>query len=224
MLYLILVGGLLVPGSFRTAGAQDQTPTATASPSPTPEPTPPVTMVTPLPAPDAVGHPVEVPDLILDRQIRDGLRATRRPQLAGLQVKVEQGVVRLDGTVESYQERALAESVARTLPGVRRVDSHLRLASGFRPRGRPNDRRTLSQISFDEKIRDLVRQRLARLPGLALSRIKVEVYCGVAVISGEVSSVDIANMARETTEFTRGVSSVILHLQIENGSPQTTAP
>ncbi len=202
---------------------QPDPPRPTATPTPTPSPTPAVTPAavadTPKPNPNAAGQPVEVADPVLLRQINDGLRATKRPRVAAVQVQVTQGVVRLEGVVEDLHERALVEAVARTLPGVRRVDSRLKLAQTYRAPALPDDSRQLGQIAEDEQLRERILHRLARIPGVPVTRLKVEVYYGVVILSGSIPSAELAAQVRHAIEFTPSVRSVVMNLLIEPVTP-----
>lgn len=202
--------------SWALAGPFDDLPTPTPEPTPTPDPSPtPEEDESDSPTPPAQFKRKKiVPDPVLRKRIHQGLADTRRSQLKAIRIRVSQGVVHLDGTVRTYQERALAEAVARTMPGVRQVNSNIRLAEGFRSRVKPRDRRSLTQIAVDEQLRDQVRRRLQRVPNVRLSQLQIEVYEKVAVISGSVADREQAESVRQVTSFTPEIGAVIMNVEL----------
>jgi len=160
-----------------------------------------------------------VPDPVIARRVREGLTATKRPEVQRVRLLVEKGVVTMRGTVRTHQEKALAEAVARTLPGVRGVKSEIKLQSGFRPQVTHGDRRSLIQIAADEKLRKTVIRRLMRVPGVRPSQLQVEVQCGVAVVGGVVSSAIEAQRVRHSLTYVNDLHSFVLNLYVENEEP-----
>jgi osmotically-inducible protein OsmY len=168
--------------------------------------------------------PELVPDPVLVQKVNDGLRATRRAGFDRLKVAAAEGVVGLSGEVRTLQEKALAEAVARTMPGVRGVQSRLKVADSFRRPVAPNDPRGLAQIAHDEKLRERVLRRAARVSGVRPSQIQVEVYHGVAVVSGLVPTAAHIERLRQAAAFTKDISAVVLNVQVEPPPKPPTSP
>jgi osmotically-inducible protein OsmY len=180
------------------------------------------TSPTPTPAEAAVKTGAEpnrydvkpVPDPILAMHIRAGLVATKRPELSALKIRVAGGVVTLTGRVRTRQEKALAEAVARTLPGVRAVDSKIDLAPGNRRLVNHGDSRSLVQMTVDEKTRKKLVRRLTKIAGLRVTDLEIEVIQDVAVIGGVVSSDVYVQRIRHTTTYVNELRGVVLNLTV----------
>lgn len=208
----MFVGLLLVVALPAWADDVDAGGNSDATPAPTPEATP---EEADLEAGALKKAKKIVPDPVLRQQLRDGLVATKRADLQAVQFDVQQGVVSVKGRVRTLQDRALVEAVARTLPGVREVKSKVTLIPGFRPTVTKNDPRSLVQITVDEKLRREVLARLAKITGLRLSQLQVEVYNGVVVIGGVVPTPLHAERVRHTVNFTKDARAMVIQLQTE---------
>jgi osmotically-inducible protein OsmY len=184
-----------------------------------PGPAPPEPEATPeevVPAIHGVGKIRKiVPDAVLYKQIRDGLLEAKRPEFPSIQTEVKHGIVTMTGRVRTFQDRALAEAIARANPGVRDVHSAIKVRSGFRPPLQPGDKRTLPTVADDEKVRDAVLKRIPRCPGARPSQLKVEVYNRVAVVGGWVLSEAAADCLRHTVKFTPNVSTAVVCVIVE---------
>ena len=66
-------------------------------------------------------------DLRVEAEVKARLAARRDANLTRIGVACNRGVVRLTGTVESPDQRAQAEQIARSVPGVQRVINSLEL-------------------------------------------------------------------------------------------------
>ena len=216
---VLVMCGWLLAGAVAPLWADDDDDTTDEhdpAVNPTPTPTPAPTPETVEPAPGTLKKAKKiVPDPVLREKIRAGLAATRRADLQGIAFEVQGGVVTMSGRVKTLQDRSLAEAVARTLPGVAEVKSKITLASGFRPPVAEKDPRLLTQIAIDEAIRKELLRRLAKITGLRLSQLQVEVYGQVAVIGGTVPTPLHIERVRHTVKFTRDLRSMVIQLQAE---------
>jgi len=66
-------------------------------------------------------------DLRVEAEIKARLAARKDANLTRVGVASNRGVVRLTGTVESTEQRAQAEQIARGVPGVQRIINSLDL-------------------------------------------------------------------------------------------------
>ncbi|UVM48439.1 BON domain-containing protein [Pseudomonas sp. B21-015] len=64
----------------------------------------------------------------IQRRIEEALKRNAEVDAKGIHVKVEGDVVKLEGKVHLWRERQIAERAAWSVPGVRQVDDHLRIA------------------------------------------------------------------------------------------------
>lgn len=117
-----------------------------------------------------------------------------------IQVRVENGVVLLDGTVDSYVERASAEDDVRTVRGVKKIINSLDI--------RPGPKRHDQEIASDIRL-DLLRQlRLGR------SEIDVSVIDSIARVRGSVDSIETRRAIEEIVQRTPGVKGVVNEVKI----------
>jgi len=119
--------------------------------------------------PSAVRH-----DRDLRSDIRDALDSNEAAKSYGIEVSVEDGVVRLSGTVESWQEKHLAASVAKGVRGVKAVRNLIVV-------NYPVDR-------TDEEIASDIRAGLRWDSFVDHARINVEVKNGAVQLTGTVGS------------------------------------
>ncbi|WLG47000.1 BON domain-containing protein [Pseudomonas sp. FP1740] len=64
----------------------------------------------------------------IQRRIEEALKRNAEVDAQEIHVKVEGDVVKLEGKVHLWRERKIAERAAWSVPGVRQVDDHLRIA------------------------------------------------------------------------------------------------
>ncbi|MEY9626401.1 BON domain-containing protein [Sinorhizobium fredii] len=120
--------------------------------------------------------------------------------LKDIQVKVENGYVTLDGTVEFHFQRSAAESLARHLTGITGIDNRLRI-------------RPMMDV-FD--IRHGIREALKRNAELEAENIEIDVSGSRVTLRGKVQSLWERNMAERAAWSARGVTTVEDYLTVEN--------
>lgn len=64
----------------------------------------------------------------IQRRIEDALKRSAEVDAEGIHVNVQGDAVKLEGRVHLWRQRQIAERAAWSVPGVREVDNHLRLA------------------------------------------------------------------------------------------------
>ncbi len=69
-----------------------------------------------------------VDDSVLERELHD--QFSRNPDMANVQVQVEKGVVTLEGSVPTKDDRKKAKQIAESVPGVRKVREKLEVKPG----------------------------------------------------------------------------------------------
>lgn len=123
------------------------------------------------------------------------------PELSGwIEVRVEQGVVTLDGDVPSLAQKRLAGAFAWWIPGTRDVVNGL----GVVP----------PEQDSDDEIVDATRLVLERDPFLDATRIHVTSEGAVVTLSGTVSSPAQAQMAERDAWCIFGVDRVVPRLVV----------
>ncbi len=117
-----------------------------------------------------------------------------------IQVRVENGVVFLEGTVDSYVERASAEDDARTVEGVKRIVNSLDITPG--------------PARHDQEIASDIRLDLLRQLRLGRSDIDVSVVNAVPRVRGSVQSVETRRAIEEIVRRTPGVKGVVNEVNV----------
>ena len=142
----------------------------------------------------------ETDDFKTDREIRDDvedalLLETQVPT-DNVNVQVENAVVTLSGTVETYNAKQVAKQTAERIEGVTRVKNYLLVR--FDP------------IPADDKIESMVREALVRDPIVSLSDVGVSVTNQKVYLTGVVDSL----LEKQQAE---NVASRIIHVaEVEN--------
>lgn len=140
-------------------------------------------------------------DAEIGENVERNLRANPNLDISGLQVSLVNGVVTIEGSVESYWAKILAEELAGDVTGVVGVTNKVSVVP--------------THDIVDDAIADAVVSSLDRRPAVNVDSIDVQVENGVVTLSGHVPSwmglQDALNAARHTV----GVTNVVNHLIIE---------
>jgi osmotically-inducible protein OsmY len=113
-------------------------------------------------------------DLDISAQVGRRLRYDPVTEHHALRIRVEEGVVRLDGSLRTIAERKIAERAAESVRGVRAVDNHIVL--------------TAVAPEPDDTIAEEIARRLARNRGLRNAQVAVRANGGSVFLTGEVKS------------------------------------
>lgn len=166
-------------------------------------------------------------------QARIGRTLVRDPHVDrfAITIEVENGVVRLTGTVDNERERAQAEDLVTLVRGVLDVENRLLVAVPPAAHGsdpyvddwwRPDDGfrrvRTQRYAAYDDlRLERAIREELWWSPFVDSDRIEVEVQDGIATLRGEVH--DKAEMSAATRNaLDGGATRVENRLTIEGRS------
>jgi hyperosmotically inducible protein len=121
-------------------------------------------------------------------------------------VDTRNGVVDLQGNVDSDAARSAAEEVARGIEGVRDVRNELRVAS------RPEGARVAAK---DDDLEDSVEAQLDRDARLRQADVEVDVEGGVVRLTGEVETTSDSALASEQARQVPGVRAVRNELRVK---------
>lgn len=127
------------------------------------------------------------------------------------------GVMTLTGTVDDEIERQLAESLALSIDGVKKVDNRLVVEPGGRsvdPEDIREKEQALQKRVADANLRANVMSRLAYQLNLDADRIDVTVQDGEVTLDGDVYTEAERDEAAEVAMDTRGVSEVDNNLRV----------
>lgn len=139
-------------------------------------------------------------------RVRDGSEvrlvraAAPRSRSGTIEVRVEDGVVTLDGDIGGLGAKRLAEVLAWWIPGARDVVNGL----GVEPREQDND----------GEMTEAVRVALEKDPFVDAGNIQVSTRSSVVTLTGVVPSAEQRHMAEMDTWYIWGVDRVINRLQV----------
>ena len=138
-------------------------------------------------------------DIQLAEQVRRAL-AAHTVSTPPVQIVAEAGVVTLSGVVPNEMDRRNAVSTAHSVPGVKDVRDHLRLAD--------DDAHGVGGFVDDSLITAEVKARLLAEPGISSLSISVETTHGVVMLSGNVDRPEYATVAESVVRKVNGVTRV----------------
>lgn len=145
-------------------------------------------------------------DAAVTRALADALRVDSRVLPGSVQVRTENGLVTLDGTVLSADAREAAEQNALYTFGARAVRNRIRVAPA----------RSFSTTELpDPVIQRNVGDRLKAHPGITSRRMRVSVDDGRVFLSGNADSSYESDRAEGVSQHVRGVVGVVNRLQIQ---------
>lgn len=130
-------------------------------------------------------------DAELEAHVRSALEA--QPDLAGVEVRVADGVAQLSGNVASVAAKAEADAIARGVPGI--VDVH-------------------NALTPDTALTARITAALADDPVTALAPIEVISLLGVVTLQGRVPTPAIRERAEQIARSIPGVRTVINALEL----------
>ncbi|HZD42619.1 MAG TPA: BON domain-containing protein [Methanomicrobiales archaeon] len=151
----------------------------------------------------------EFSDDQIKRTVEDHLSANYDLYAQEIHVSVNNGQVFLQGAVDAYWRRKVAEEVASLVRGVVDVVNNLNV--------------TPAEILSDEKILADVTAALERSPGVNRSDVSVDVRHRIVTLWGRVPDLRAYDAAITAAENTRGVVRVKSNLSIRGTSGSGTA-
>lgn len=149
-----------------------------------------------------------VSDRELVSRVKEALMA--QTDSAGVDVKVdaEDGWVRLYGVVDTLSQKTAAEEIARRVPGVRRLENDITVASE-EPRG-------------DKELLEAITERLSKEP--AYQQIGARVHKGVVTLVGHAGSYGDVEEAVRIVESVPGVKEVhVARVKVGEGREEDDA-
>lgn len=160
--------------------------------------------------------PVARPDREIEVEVRERLHWDALVDNALIDVFVENGTVRLAGTVGSAAEKSKAIADA-WVTGAKFVDGgKLKVALWVRD---PDLRRHKYGNLNDAEIEKAVERALRYDPRVGSQAIAVDVYGGIATLRGKVGQLSESRAAAQDAANTVGVSRAINRLKIKPGEP-----
>ena len=140
-------------------------------------------------------------ELIVD-YIKDTLEENMQASAMDINVTARDGAISLSGFVDVLAERNFAESIARGIEGVRKVENNITISMD----GQFNDKHMEKEIRdglFNGENKDKV------------GGVGVKVHDGVANLLGHVNTLKDAHIAMNTASKIRGVKDVVNNIKID---------
>jgi len=137
----------------------------------------------------------------LKQKILDALAHDTRVDAREIRLRVENGVVYLEGSVDSAAERRAAITDVQSVPGVASVVDYLKLRNYIE--------------RSDEELAEAVKQDLIRDPYVDASNIRVIARGGEVILEGRVKTTSERNAAVNVALWTPGVTDVTSRLEVE---------
>lgn len=139
----------------------------------------------------------DVSDAWLTSKTKIALFGDERVKGRQVSVETKNGTVMLRGKVDSAEAKASAESIAKSIEGVKSVKNELQVVA-------PAERKAVQ--ADDKDLTKAVKDRLKSDP--QMKKIDVRVDSGVVILSGEVDSIAASARASEVARSVPGVRSV----------------
>lgn len=133
-------------------------------------------------------------------KVREGMAIDPSLDVYSINIDCVNGVVRLNGLVDTADARSRAAAIAGGIEGVRYVDNSLTI---------PLD----GKIS-DKELKNSAMEAINRDAGLDLKSVEVEIKNGNAVLMGEVPSAGDRQAAEEAIERIKGINSIRNELKV----------
>ncbi len=119
--------------------------------------------------------PFSQPDSFIKRNIQNAILINPATEKFKIQIEVKDGAVKLSGRVDSWQEKDIAETVAKSVKGVASISNLIHVVQKINRSDREIEGEVLQRLRWDARIDD--------------SLIDVDVKSGVVFLKGKVGSV-----------------------------------
>ncbi len=159
-------------------------------------------------------------DVWLDARIESAYLFNSSLNNFDIDTVVENGNVQLKGTVKSDIDRNLAEEIAKSLDGVTSVDNELVVKEDLNPEtdnANAEDRK-FGQMVTDATITAKVKTKLLANANISGTDINVDTENNVVMLTGQVESKVVKQLAEYIAKNTSGVQSVNSHLTVVESS------
>lgn len=146
-----------------------------------------------------------IDDAAVTAKVKSALIENKTTKAHQIDVDTRNGVVQLNGFVETADAKSEAESAARTVTGVKSVQNNLQVRSG---------ERTMGNALSDAEITAKVKSALIADSRTKAYQIEVKTYKGVVSLGGFVSSSAEKDAAEDVAKNINGVAKVENDLKV----------
>ena len=145
-------------------------------------------------------------DTMLLGKVKSALASDKTAKASEINVEVNKGIVQLNGFVDTANEKAQAETVAKGVKGVKQVENNLIVKEAKSSTGQSMD---------DSTITAKVNTALIDSKDTKAGDIKVETHNGVVQLSGFVENQSQKDAASKVAQSVKGVKSVKNSLHVK---------
>ena len=142
-----------------------------------------------------------ISDARLKKNIEEKLRSNPDSLFMHVRVRVEDGEVRLKGTVSSWGAKYTANDILSMIPGVQKIKNDLKI-------------RDLRNRTDDQIRRAVIKAIREKIATSSEYWIKVKVVRGVVTLKGRVRSENEKRIAIQTALFVPGVADLVDKLEV----------
>jgi len=153
------------------------------------------------------------PTLAKEIEIRDLMLEKGHEAALGIRVRVDGETAILTGTVPTRAAQELAEEVAKSVEGIKKVDNRLQIKPAA---GGPAPAHTVEQEMADAHLEMRVKKQLNGEIGKYSKQIEIEATDGVVSLRGTVPDANRKKLALDTAGKTEGVKRVIDLIKIKS--------
>ena len=118
-----------------------------------------------------------------------------------IQVTVVDGIVNLEGKIDSYWKKERVEDLVSSVDGVLKIENNLKVST--------------KEKAPDNSIKKEIKDALDRMEVAGLDNVKIEVKDGKVTLTGSVPSWSISFDVEDTARYTSGVSDVKNKLTVD---------
>lgn len=160
-------------------------------------------------------------DAWLDGRLETALLFNEHLNSFDIKTEVENGVVRLEGTVESDIERDLAGEIAKSIDGVTGVENDLAVDASRAQKARDSDAsreaQGFKQAVVDATLTARIKSKLLANGNVSGLSVDVDSSGGNVTLSGTVDSEEEKDLIASIARNTDGATSVDNQLTVETG-------
>lgn len=149
-------------------------------------------------------------DKEIEERIKRALEEDTRVDPKEINIRVENGVVHLEGMVDSAAEKKAVRDDVESISGIEKIDDRLGLRNYIE--------------RSDEELREAIKQDLLRTPYVDAADIDIMTHNGNVILEGRVNTFAEKTAAENVVWWTPGVLDVVSHLQAEEGDLSEEEP
>jgi hyperosmotically inducible protein len=154
--------------------------------------------------------PVNGPDAMLEKKIKDALFFHENVNVARTNISVYDGVVTLKGQADTQAQKELTEAYIDDVKGVKDVDNYMTVNAGSEKHAK-----SIYDIIDDASITSQIKTALLFHKSTSIFRTEVTTKDGVVTLSGKVKNAAEKDLIAQLSRDIVGVKKVVNNLTVE---------